>query len=76
MDRGHGLLHVILVLACIAFVAALCWLVLHYAGALGHRIGLVGVNVLVRVRPPARRDRRRVHRQRAQADALRARDGR
>jgi len=49
MDRGHGLLHVILVLACIAFVAALCWLVLHYAEPLGHRIGPVGVNVLVRV---------------------------
>lgn len=49
MDRGHGLLHVILVLACIAFVAVLCWLVLHYAEPLGHRIGPVGVNVLVRV---------------------------
>lgn len=49
MHRGAGLLHVILILASILFVAGLCWLVLARAERIGRFIGPVGLNVIVRL---------------------------
>lgn len=49
MDRGAGVLHGALIVACIAAAATFCWLVLRYAEPLGRWIGAIGLNVLVRI---------------------------
>ena len=49
MDRGAGPGHGAAVIACIALVAAACWLVLRHAEPLGRWIGAIGLNVLVRI---------------------------
>ncbi|MBW2499054.1 MAG: NAAT family transporter [Deltaproteobacteria bacterium] len=49
MDRGSGVIHAGLVVACIALVAALCWIVLRYAELVGRWLGPIGLNVAVRL---------------------------
>jgi multiple antibiotic resistance protein len=49
MDRGSGIVHAALVLACVLAVAALCWLTLRYAEAIGRWIGPIGLNIAVRL---------------------------
>lgn len=49
MDRGAGLAHGALVVACIALVVAVCWIVLRYAEAVGRLLGPIGLSVIVRL---------------------------
>jgi MarC family membrane protein len=48
-DRGTGVVHLALVVACIVAVAALCYLTLRHAERLGRWIGPIGLNVAVRL---------------------------
>jgi multiple antibiotic resistance protein len=49
MDRGTGLVHVLLVLASIALVAGACAIVFRHAERVGRAIGPIGLNVIVRL---------------------------
>lgn len=49
MDRGTGWLHAVIVLACVAIVAGLCWLALRFAEPLGRALGPIGLNVAHRL---------------------------
>jgi multiple antibiotic resistance protein len=49
MDRGSGIVHGALVLACVVAVAVLCFLTLRFAEAIGRWIGPIGLNVAVRL---------------------------
>ena len=49
MDRGSGAVHALLVLGGIAIVAGSCWFVFRHAERVGHVIGPIGLNVVVRL---------------------------
>jgi multiple antibiotic resistance protein len=49
MDRGGGVLHGALILACVVAAAALCFLTLRFAERIGRWIGPIGLNVAVRL---------------------------
>ncbi len=49
MDRGSGVVHAALVLACVVAVAALCFVTLRFAEGIGRWIGPIGLNVAVRL---------------------------
>lgn len=49
MDRGSGVVHAALVLACVVAVVILCFLTLRFAEAIGRWIGPIGLNVAVRL---------------------------
>jgi multiple antibiotic resistance protein len=49
MDRGTGAVHVLFVLASIALVALACGFVFRHAERVGHAIGPIGLNVIVRL---------------------------
>jgi multiple antibiotic resistance protein len=48
-ERGAGAAHLGAVLACIAAVSALTWLVLRAANAIGERYGTTGLNIATRL---------------------------
>jgi len=48
-EKGDGAGHLAAVLACIAVVSVLTWLVLHAANAIGERMGTTGLNIATRL---------------------------
>ncbi len=49
MDRGSGLLHKGLVVACIVVVSGLCWILLRNAERVERFVGRIGLNVAIRL---------------------------
>src|SRR3546814_141776 len=49
MQRGHGWMHGLLILGCIALVCGLLWLALGLAVPIGRRLGKTGLNILNRL---------------------------
>ena len=49
MDRGSGLLHKVLVVACIVVVSGLCWILLRNAEQVERFVGRIGLNVAIRL---------------------------
>lgn len=48
-SHGGGLLHMIVILACITLACALLWLILALAAPLGRRMGTIGLNIATRL---------------------------
>jgi multiple antibiotic resistance protein len=48
-EKGAGIGHFAVVLACIALVSLLTWLVLSAANAIGERLGTTGLNIATRL---------------------------
>ena len=48
-EKGSGVAHLALILACIAAVSALTWLVLRAAEGIGDRMGTTGLNIATRL---------------------------
>jgi multiple antibiotic resistance protein len=48
-EKGAGTAHLAMILACIAIVSLLTWIVLRAANAIGNRMGTTGLNIATRL---------------------------